>query len=239
MTGTSRPVAARVANAGRRRSRRAGPARAPRGPRGAAAHHRRRRYRAAARARCDAYRLHEPRIAGVAKPATPRATTGRWSRRQGVARVRLVAMDMDSTLITIECIDEIAALRGIGDEVAAITAAAMRGDLDFRASLERRVALLAGLPVTDLARVYDERLRLSEGALHCWTCCSASARRRCSFRADLRSSPTGCNRACLDHRSQRARNCRRQPDGPLARRHRRCGREGRDVRESRRSLSRR
>jgi phosphoserine phosphatase len=73
-------------------------------------------------------------------------------------------MDMDSTLITIECIDEIAALRGIGDDVAAITAAAMRGEIDFRASLERRVGLLAGLPVADLARVYDERLQLSSGA---------------------------------------------------------------------------
>jgi phosphoserine phosphatase len=76
----------------------------------------------------------------------------------------LVAMDMDSTLITIECIDELAAASGIGDEVAAITAAAMRGEIDFRASLARRVALLEGLHVSDLARVYDERLRLSEGA---------------------------------------------------------------------------
>jgi phosphoserine phosphatase len=70
---------------------------------------------------------------------------------------------MDSTLITIECIDEIAALRGIGAEVAKITAAAMRGEIDFRASLARRVALLEGLPVDALARVYDERLQLSPG----------------------------------------------------------------------------
>jgi phosphoserine phosphatase len=71
---------------------------------------------------------------------------------------------MDSTLITIECVDEIAALRGIGEHVATITAAAMRGEIDFRESLARRVALLAGMPATDLARVYDERLRLSPGA---------------------------------------------------------------------------
>jgi phosphoserine phosphatase len=72
-------------------------------------------------------------------------------------------MDMDSTLITIECIDEIAALRGIGGEVAAITASAMRGEIDFRASLVRRVALLEGMPVDALERVYDERLQLSPG----------------------------------------------------------------------------
>lgn len=79
-------------------------------------------------------------------------------------RVGLVAIDMDSTLITIECIDEIADMLGIKAEVAAITAAAMRGDIDFRESLTQRVALLAGLPVEALARVYDERLALSPGA---------------------------------------------------------------------------
>ncbi len=79
-------------------------------------------------------------------------------------RVRLVAMDMDSTLITIECIDEIADLQGLKAQVAAITARAMRGEIDFAASLTERVALLAGLPVAALDRVYDERLRLSPGA---------------------------------------------------------------------------
>jgi phosphoserine phosphatase len=79
-------------------------------------------------------------------------------------RVRLVAFDMDSTLITIECIDEIADMQGIKAEVAAVTASAMRGEIDFRQSLERRVALLARLPVSALERVYAERLRLSPGA---------------------------------------------------------------------------
>jgi phosphoserine phosphatase len=79
-------------------------------------------------------------------------------------RVGLVAMDMDSTLITIECIDEIADMLGIKPQVAAITASAMRGEIDFAQSLTRRVALLKGLPVTSLERVYDERLRLSPGA---------------------------------------------------------------------------
>jgi len=71
---------------------------------------------------------------------------------------------MDSTLITIECIDEIADMQGIKPEVAAITASAMRGDIEFAESLRRRVALLAGLPVAALERVYDERLQLSPGA---------------------------------------------------------------------------
>ncbi|MEO8303162.1 MAG: phosphoserine phosphatase SerB [Betaproteobacteria bacterium] len=79
-------------------------------------------------------------------------------------RVRVVAMDMDSTLITIECIDEIADLVGIKPQVAVITASAMRGEIDFAESLARRVALLAGLPVTALDQVYDERLLLSPGA---------------------------------------------------------------------------
>ncbi len=77
---------------------------------------------------------------------------------------KLVAMDMDSTLITIECIDEIADMQGLKPQVAEITEAAMRGELDFCASLERRVALLAGLDASALQRVYDERLRLSPGA---------------------------------------------------------------------------
>ena len=81
-----------------------------------------------------------------------------------LADVGLVAFDMDSTLITIECIDEIADLQGIKPQVATITARAMRGEIDFAESLRRRVALLEGLDDSALARVYDERLRLSPGA---------------------------------------------------------------------------
>ncbi len=77
---------------------------------------------------------------------------------------KLVAMDMDSTLITIECIDEIADMQGLKAQVSEITEAAMRGELDFGASLTRRVALLEGLDAAALERVYDERLRLSPGA---------------------------------------------------------------------------
>ena len=120
------------------------------------------------RAESEASRLYVPQqMAGVSEACA--AAGYDWAlvpRERALARVRLVAMDMDSTLITIECIDEIAALQGIGDDVAAITAAAMRGDIDFRSSLERRVALLAGVPIAVLERVYDERLRLAPGAAH-------------------------------------------------------------------------
>ena len=80
------------------------------------------------------------------------------------ADLRLLAMDMDSTLITIECIDEIGDRAGKRAEIAAITARAMRGEIDYARSLQARVALLAGLGIDALQRVYDERLRLSPGA---------------------------------------------------------------------------
>ncbi|MDN2671535.1 phosphoserine phosphatase SerB [Janthinobacterium sp. SUN026] len=81
-----------------------------------------------------------------------------------LSEFKLVAMDMDSTLITIECIDEIADMQGLKPQVAAITEAAMRGELDFSSSLKQRVALLEGLDASALQRVYDERLKLSPGA---------------------------------------------------------------------------
>ena len=81
-----------------------------------------------------------------------------------LADFKLVAMDMDSTLITIECIDEIADMQGLKPQVAEITEAAMRGEIEFNESLTRRVALLKGLDASALQRVYDERLQLSHGA---------------------------------------------------------------------------
>jgi phosphoserine phosphatase len=82
---------------------------------------------------------------------------------RALADFKLVAMDMDSTLITIECIDEIADMQGLKPQVAEITEAAMRGELEFSESLKRRVALLAGLDAAALQRVYDERLAISQG----------------------------------------------------------------------------
>jgi phosphoserine phosphatase len=77
---------------------------------------------------------------------------------------KLLVMDMDSTLITIECIDEIADMHGLKFDVASITEAAMRGELDFAESLQRRVALLKGLEESALARVFEQRLELTLGA---------------------------------------------------------------------------
>jgi phosphoserine phosphatase len=83
---------------------------------------------------------------------------------QTLSHIGLVVMDMDSTLITIECIDEIADMLNLKPQVAAITECAMRGELDFAQSLNQRVALLAGLEQSALQRVYNERLQLSPGA---------------------------------------------------------------------------
>lgn len=85
--------------------------------------------------------------------------TWRWSD------FRLLAMDMDSTLINIECVDEIGAAVGKKAEIAAITEAAMRGEIaDYADSLRRRVALLAGVPLAALDEIYTQRLRLNPGA---------------------------------------------------------------------------
>jgi phosphoserine phosphatase len=78
---------------------------------------------------------------------------------------QVIACDMDSTLINIECIDEIADAAGKKAEVSAITEAAMRGEItDFKDSLRRRVALLKGVPASALQQVYEQRLQLNPGA---------------------------------------------------------------------------
>lgn len=115
------------------------------------------------------------RLRGVQRPADFTDTLGKlleaekldWAfipTRQQLSDFGLIAFDMDSTLITIECIDELADFAGKKDAVAAVTEAAMRGELDYRESLRQRLALLAGLDARVLARVYGERLLLSDGA---------------------------------------------------------------------------
>ncbi|MFM9879318.1 MAG: phosphoserine phosphatase SerB [Burkholderiaceae bacterium] len=92
-----------------------------------------------------------------------------------LADFKLIAFDMDSTLINIECIDEIAAAVGKKAEVAAITEATMRGEIkDFKDSLRRRVALLRGVPASALQQVYDQRLQLSPGAEALVKACQAA-----------------------------------------------------------------
>ena len=88
---------------------------------------------------------------------------------------KLIAFDMDSTLINIECIDEIADAAGRKAEVAAITEAAMRGEItDYKASLRQRVALLRGVGVAHMQQVLDERLRLNPGAAELVRACKAT-----------------------------------------------------------------
>jgi phosphoserine phosphatase len=88
---------------------------------------------------------------------------------------KLIAFDMDSTLINIECVDEIADAAGRKAEVAAITEAAMRGEItDYKDSLRRRVALLKGVPVTALEQVYSQRLQLNPGAETLVLACQAA-----------------------------------------------------------------
>ena len=88
---------------------------------------------------------------------------------------KLIAFDMDSTLINIECIDEIADAVDRKAEVAAITEAAMRGEItDFKESLRRRVALLRGVTVADMERVDVERLRINPGATELIQACKAA-----------------------------------------------------------------
>ena len=88
---------------------------------------------------------------------------------------KLIAFDMDSTLINIECVDEIADAAGRKAEVAAITEAAMRGEIaDYKESLRQRVALLKGVPETALHGVYNERLQLNPGADELVRACQAA-----------------------------------------------------------------
>ena len=88
---------------------------------------------------------------------------------------KLIAFDMDSTLISIECVDEIADAVGKKPEVAAITEAAMRGEItDYKESLRQRVALLRGVTIADMERVYVERLRINPGAAELIQACKAA-----------------------------------------------------------------
>ena len=79
-------------------------------------------------------------------------------------RKKMLVADMDSTIIQCECIDELADFIGIKDKVSHITEAAMRGEIDFKGALEERVALLKGLSVADLETVFNERVKLTDGA---------------------------------------------------------------------------
>ena len=113
-----------------------------------------------------AFRLRRAmRNEGVAALCEARRIDHAWMPEgRRFAELRLVAMDMDSTLINIECIDELGDLAGRKAEISAVTAQAMRGEIEYRESLRRRVRALAGLPEDSLLRVYEQRLKLTPGA---------------------------------------------------------------------------
>jgi phosphoserine phosphatase len=79
-------------------------------------------------------------------------------------RKKLLIADMDSTIISVECLDELADMAGLKPVIAAITERAMRGEIDFESALRERVAMLSGLELAALERVYEERIRLNPGA---------------------------------------------------------------------------
>jgi phosphoserine phosphatase len=114
----------------------------------------------------NAFRLRDARqdsaLAGLCEAAN--LDLGYVPAERRLADFRLLVMDMDSTLITIETIDELADLVGLKEEVAAITEAAMRGEIEYNESLRQRVSVLKGLGEDALARVYDERVKLTPGA---------------------------------------------------------------------------
>ncbi len=101
--------------------------------------------------------------------ATAQLDFGVVPEARSITDFKLLVMDMDSTLITMETIDELADMVGIKPQVAAITAEAMRGEIDYDESLRRRLGLLKGLDASALDRVYAERLQLSPGALRLLT----------------------------------------------------------------------
>jgi len=102
----------------------------------------------------------------------PGLVVQRFTPPLNLSGFKLIAFDMDSTLINIECVDEIADAVGRKAEVAAITEAAMRGEItDFKDSLRRRVALLKGVSVASMEQVYRERLQLNPGAAELVAAC--------------------------------------------------------------------
>jgi phosphoserine phosphatase len=143
-------------------------------------------FRVACLARRVQRRLNSARLLDIQDDADTRkaaaALAAYWkcdaafvARGLKLAEFRLLALDMDSTLINIESLDEVAAYAGKGREVAAITEAAMRGEIaDYKESLRRRVAMLAGADAALLGRVYDEKLRLNPGAEALVRACQAS-----------------------------------------------------------------
>ena len=111
----------------------------------------------------------------IASEISPGLTVQGFTPPLRLSDFKLIAFDMDSTLINIECVDEIADAAGRKAEVAAITEAAMRGEItDYKESLRQRVALLKGVTVASMEQVYNERLKLNPGAAALVAACKAA-----------------------------------------------------------------
>ena len=115
------------------------------------------------------------KIAMTSQERSPGLVTKGITATRKLADFKLIAFDMDSTLINIECVDEIADAAGRKAEVAAITEAAMRGEItDYKESLRQRVALLKGVTEAHMQQVYDQRLQLNPGAQALVQACKAA-----------------------------------------------------------------
>ena len=109
--------------------------------------------------------MHLMDVMTQATEFAPGLTIQGFTAPLSLSQFKLIAFDMDSTLINIECVDEIADAAGRKSEVAAITEAAMRGEItDYKESLRQRVALLQGVTVAHMQEVLTQRLRLNPGA---------------------------------------------------------------------------
>ena len=119
--------------------------------------------------------MSTPVPAGAPRELSPGLTVRGLDAPLRLRDFKLIAFDMDSTLINIECVDEIADAAGRKTEVAAITEAAMRGEItDYKESLRQRVALLKGVTEEQVAQVYRNRLRLNPGAAELVLACKAA-----------------------------------------------------------------
>jgi phosphoserine phosphatase len=115
------------------------------------------------------------KTAMTSQERSPGLVTKGITATRKLADFKLIAFDMDSTLINIECVDEIADAAGRKAEVAAITEAAMRGEItDYKESLRQRVALLKGVTEAHMQQVYDQRLQLNPGAEALVQACKAA-----------------------------------------------------------------
>ena len=119
--------------------------------------------------------MNTPNVAASATEFNPGLAIQGFTPPLSLSQFKLIAFDMDSTLINIECVDEIADAAGRKAEVSAITEAAMRGEItDYKESLRQRVALLKGVTLTHMQQVLTERLRLNPGAADLVQACKAA-----------------------------------------------------------------